>query len=48
VRETSRGKDGDEAALENAAAFASGVSHFSTAPATTEEVEVKQICRNIS
>jgi putative transposase len=30
----SRGKDGDEAALENASAYASGVSHFSTAPAT--------------
>jgi putative transposase len=30
--ELSRGKDGDETALENASAFASGVSHFSTAP----------------
>jgi putative transposase len=29
----SRGKDGDTPALENASAFASGVSHFSTAPA---------------
>ncbi len=48
ARETSRGKDGGEAALENASAFASGVSHFSTAPATAAEVEVKQICRNIS
>jgi hypothetical protein len=28
------GNDGDEAALENAAAFASGVSHIPTAPAT--------------
>ena len=35
----SRGKDGDEAALGNASAFASGVSHFPTAPraAATEE-----------
>ena len=31
--ELSRGKDGGKAALENASAFASGVSHFSTAPA---------------
>ncbi len=31
--ELSRGKDGGEAALENASAFASAVSHFSTAPA---------------
>ena len=30
----SRGKDGDQPALENASACASGVSHFSTAPAT--------------
>jgi putative transposase len=28
------GNDGDEAALENASAFASGVSHIPTAPAT--------------
>jgi putative transposase len=36
----SRGKDGDEAALENASAFASGVSHFPTAPtaATMDEI----------
>jgi hypothetical protein len=34
--EASRGKDGDEAALENASALASGVSHFSTAPATAK------------
>ena len=38
--ELSRGKDGDEAALENASAFASGVSHFPTAPtaATTDDI----------
>jgi len=39
--ELSRGKDGDEAALENASAFASGVSHFSTAPAAARN----EICR---
>src|SRR3974390_1300212 len=33
LAEASRGKDGDEAALENASALASAVSHFSTAPA---------------
>ena len=36
LAEASRGKDGDEAALENASALASGVSHFSTAPATAK------------
>jgi len=41
----SRGKDGDEAALENASAFASGVSHFSTAPATAADHEVELSCR---
>ena len=35
ARSASNGKAGDEAALENPSAFASGVSHFSTAPATT-------------
>jgi putative transposase len=39
--ELSRGKDGDEAAVENASAFASGVSHFSTAPATAAECETE-------
>jgi putative transposase len=37
----SYGKDGDKAALENASAFASGVSHFPTAPATTAENRVE-------
>jgi len=41
----SRGKDGDEAALENSSAFASGVSHFSTAPATAADHEVELSCR---
>ena len=36
MAEASRGKDGDEAALENVSAFASGVSHFSTASATAD------------
>ena len=36
LAEASRGRDGDEAALENASALASGVSHFSTAPATAK------------
>ena len=36
LAEASRGKDGDEAALENASALASGVSHFSAAPATAK------------
>ena len=36
LAEASRGKDGDEAALENASPLASGVSHFSTAPATAK------------
>ena len=39
--ELSRGKDGGEAALENASAFASGVSHFSTAPAAATD----ELCR---
>jgi Integrase core domain len=47
-RATSYGKDGDKAALENASAFASGVSHFPTAPTTAAGVEVKQTCRTIS
>lgn len=42
----SRGKDGDGAALENALAFASGVSHFSTAPATAAGSEF-EITRRI-
>ena len=41
ARNQSYGKDGDEAALENASAFASGVSHFSTAPAAARN----EICR---
>jgi putative transposase len=47
-RATSSGKDGDKTALENASAFASGVSHFPTAPATAAGVEAKQTCRTIS
>jgi putative transposase len=39
--ELSRGKDGQKAALENASAFASGVSHFSTAPAAARN----ELCR---
>ena len=46
ARVASYGKDGDEAALENASAFASGVSHFPTAPAAA--VEIEKLCRNIS
>jgi len=41
--ELSRGKDGDEAALENASAFASGVSHFPTAPAAAATDEICRI-----
>src|SRR5581483_5880205 len=37
--ERSRGKDGGKSALENASACASGVSHFSTAPATAAGIE---------
>ena len=36
--ELSHGKDGGKTALENASAFASGVSHFSTAPAAVNFV----------
>jgi putative transposase len=39
----SYGKDGDAAALENASAFASGVSHFPTAPATAAADELFRI-----
>ena len=39
----SRGKDGDEAALENASAFASGVSHFPTAPTAAATEETRRI-----
>jgi len=46
ARVASYGKDGDEAALENASAFASGVSHFPTAPAAA--VEIEKLCRTIS
>lgn len=38
------GKDGDKAALENASAVASGVSHFPTAPAAARD-EVQPTCR---
>jgi putative transposase len=41
--ELSRGKDGEKAALENASAFTSGVSHLSTAPATAVTDEVCRI-----
>ena len=37
----SYGKDGEKTALENASAFASGVSHFPTAPATAAENRVE-------
>jgi len=47
-RTASYGKDGDKAALENASAFASGVSHFPTAPATAAAVEIGKLCRTIS
>jgi len=46
ARVASYGKDGDEAALENASAFASGVSHFPTAPAAA--VEIEKLRRTIS
>ena len=46
ARAASYGKDGDETALENASAFASGVSHFPTAPATA--VEIGKLYRTIS
>jgi putative transposase len=48
AREASYGRDGDKAALENASAFASGVSHFSTAPTTAAGVEIEKLCRTIS
>lgn len=41
--ELSRGKDGGKAALENASACASGVSHFPTAPAAAATDEVCRI-----
>jgi putative transposase len=41
--ELSRGKDGGETALENASACASGVSHFSTALATTAAEKISRI-----
>jgi len=47
-RAASYGKDGDEAALENTSAFASGVSHFPTAPAMDAGVEIEKLCRTIS
>jgi putative transposase len=47
ARTMSYGKDGDGVALENASAFASGVSHFPTAPATAVEHEVRLSCRII-
>src|SRR5713101_8738417 len=47
-RTASYGKDGDKAALENASAFASGVSHFPTAPATAAAVKIGKLCRTIS
>jgi putative transposase len=37
------GNDGHQAALENASAFASGVSHIPTAPATAAVLETKQV-----
>src|SRR5438445_997194 len=48
AREASYGKDGDEAALENTSAFASGVSHFPTAPAAAAGAEIEKLCRTIS
>ena len=48
ARAASNGKAGDEAALENASAFASGVSHFPTAPATTAAGEIGKLYRTIS
>ena len=45
VRTMSCGKDGDETALENASAFASGVSHFPTTPAAVELNSVVVLCR---
>ncbi len=44
----SNGKADDEAALENASAFASGVSNFPTAPATTAAGEIGKLYRTIS
>ncbi len=44
----SSGKDGDKTALENTSAFASGVSHFPTAPTTAAGVESEKLCRTIS
>jgi putative transposase len=45
--EGSYGKDGEKAALENASACASGVSHFATAPTTAASEEVELTCRII-
>ena len=45
ARTMSYGKDGDEAALQNASACASGVSHFPKASATAAGDQVEPICR---